>query len=115
MKEILGERRVTLLREMTKIHEEIIHDQISNLLEKISETEIKGEITLVVEGAKSQKKDQALDEDTRMEMENLMMNKGLGVRETAERISEKRGLPYRSLYKQCLSLRKELEKKFLRL
>lgn len=110
MREILGERRVTLLREMTKIHEEIIHGEIGNLLEKISETEIKGEITLVVEGAKIQKKEQALDENTQMEMEKLIVNQGLGVKETAKRISEKTGLPYRSLYKKGLSLKKELDK-----
>lgn len=109
IQEILGQRRVTLLREMTKIHEEIIHGLISNLLAKINETEIKGEITLIVEGAKVEKEVMALDNETQMEMEELIMNQGLGVKETAKRISEKTGLSYRSLYKKCLSLKKALE------
>ena len=109
MQKILGERRVTLLREMTKIHEEIIHDLISNLLEKIRGIEIKGEITLVVEGVKIQKETQPLADDIQMEMEELIMKQGLGVKETAKQISEKTGLPYRRLYKKCLSLKKERE------
>jgi 16S rRNA (cytidine1402-2'-O)-methyltransferase len=110
MREILGERCVTLLREMTKVHEEIIHGEIGHLLEKIGKTEIKGEITLIIEGTKLQKKDQGLDKDTEKEMKELIMHQGLGVKETAKRISGKTGFPYRRLYKRCLSLKKALDK-----
>jgi len=109
IQEIMGDRRITLLREMTKVHEEILHCEVSRMLEKIGEKEIKGEITLIVEGVKNKKEAPALDEAIQKEMEDLIENKGLGVRETARRLSEKSGLPYRSLYKKCLSLKKGLE------
>jgi 16S rRNA (cytidine1402-2'-O)-methyltransferase len=105
IRDIMGNRRITLLREMTKLHEEILHGEIDDLLEKTGQREIKGEITLVVEGAAVQKKDRTMDKDLQMELENLIINKGLGVRETARRLSEKSGLPYRRLYKAGLGLK----------
>lgn len=106
VQDIMGDRRVTCLREMTKIHEEILHCEVSRLLEKISKVEIKGEITLVVAGATGPKEILSLDAKMQTEMEDLIVNKGLGVKETAKCLSEKSGLPYRSLYKKGLSLKR---------
>ncbi len=51
MKDILGNRRIALCRELTKIHEEIIRDRIDNVIEELSRRKrIKGEIVIVVEG-----------------------------------------------------------------
>ncbi len=47
----LGDRRVALVREMTKIYEEAIRGNLSEVLEDIkARNSIKGEIVLVVEG-----------------------------------------------------------------
>ena len=43
-------RQVAICREMTKTHEEVIRGQLSEILEKISFIDIKGEICLLVEG-----------------------------------------------------------------
>ncbi len=48
MKEILGDRKIVLAREITKIHEEFIRGKISEILER--EQEIKGEFVILVEG-----------------------------------------------------------------
>ena len=107
LRQTLGNRRITLLREMTKIHEEIIRNDVDQLLEELRETDIKGEITLIVEGVVSQKEEYALDQDLKTKIEDLMINRGLGVKETAMRVSETSGLPYRRIYKSCLNLLKE--------
>ncbi|MBL7191372.1 16S rRNA (cytidine(1402)-2'-O)-methyltransferase [bacterium] len=44
---ILGDRRITIARELTKIHEEFIRGKISEVLDKFT---VKGEMVLVVEG-----------------------------------------------------------------
>ena len=54
MKEILGDRKIVLAREITKIHEEFIRGNISEILENYSEP--KGEFVLILE--KSQEKDE---------------------------------------------------------
>lgn len=47
---ILGDRRACFCRELTKVHEEILHTTISKLADQYKDKELKGEITLVVEG-----------------------------------------------------------------
>ena len=49
-------RRVVICREMTKKHEEVIRGSITDILEQISKGDIKGEICLLIEGYKNQKK-----------------------------------------------------------
>ena len=47
--EILGNRNAAVVRELTKIHEEIIRGSLAELAEKFSEKLTKGEIVLVIE------------------------------------------------------------------
>lgn len=51
IKEILGDRQVAVCRELTKKFEEIIRGKAGDVLEKIKERKIKGEVVLVVEGS----------------------------------------------------------------
>lgn len=50
MLEVLGDRKAVFCRELTKLHEEILRMPVSKLLENFKDKEVKGEITLVVEG-----------------------------------------------------------------
>ncbi len=52
IKEMVGEeRKVVFLRELTKIHEEIIKGKLGNIVEILSQREeIRGEVVLVIEG-----------------------------------------------------------------
>ena len=52
LKDILGERKVVLARELTKIHEEFIREDIDKLIELAQD--IKGEIVIIIEGAKNE-------------------------------------------------------------
>ncbi len=47
---VLGDRRVVIAREMTKVFEEIIRGRISGVISSLEGRTIRGEITLVVEG-----------------------------------------------------------------
>jgi len=48
--EVLGDRRVVVARELTKVHEEFLRGQASELLAGIGGGELKGEATVLVEG-----------------------------------------------------------------
>jgi len=50
MLEIFGDRQAAFCRELTKLHEEVVREPLSALLARFKEKEVKGEITLVVEG-----------------------------------------------------------------
>ncbi|MBN2266174.1 MAG: 16S rRNA (cytidine(1402)-2'-O)-methyltransferase [Candidatus Aminicenantes bacterium] len=49
--ESLGDRRVVVARELTKIHEEFIRGKASEILALVERRELKGEATVLVEGA----------------------------------------------------------------
>ncbi len=48
---VLGNREIAIVRELTKIHEEVIRTDFSSAIKRYSEEAIKGEIVLIVNGA----------------------------------------------------------------
>jgi 16S rRNA (cytidine1402-2'-O)-methyltransferase len=52
--EILGNRKAAVVREITKLHEEIIRGNLEELAEKFSQATVKGEIVLVIDRAEIQ-------------------------------------------------------------
>ena len=54
LSEILKEKKIVLARELTKIHEEFIREDINSLMEKIEN--LKGEMILIIEGKKKENK-----------------------------------------------------------
>jgi len=50
-REILGDRRVVVARELTKVHEEFLRGTASELIETIGSKALKGEATVLVEGS----------------------------------------------------------------
>ena len=57
MLEVYGDRSIALVRELTKIFEEYQRGSITELLENISQTQLKGECLLIVEGASQELED----------------------------------------------------------
>ena len=59
LKEIIGNRKIVLARELTKIHEEYIRESIDVLIEKAKE--LKGEFVLIIEGAEKKEENDFLN------------------------------------------------------
>jgi len=53
--DIFGDRRITIGRELTKRHEEVMRGTISQILEKLAGRTFKGEASIVVEGHRPEK------------------------------------------------------------
>ena len=47
-----GDRRIAIVREITKIHEEVIRTTLAEAAQRFADGGAKGEIVLVIEGAK---------------------------------------------------------------
>jgi 16S rRNA (cytidine1402-2'-O)-methyltransferase len=109
LKDILGDRQVVLLREMTKIFEEIKRGLASDVLKQLELDSIKGEITLVVAGGEKKVGEGFIDRETQRMIKRLLKENNMSVKDMATRISEEKGLPYRRLYKECLAMKKEME------
>ncbi|HID32029.1 MAG TPA: 16S rRNA (cytidine(1402)-2'-O)-methyltransferase [bacterium (Candidatus Stahlbacteria)] len=48
--EILGDRDVALVREMTKRFEEVVRGKVSEVIEELKQKKIRGELTLIIQG-----------------------------------------------------------------
>lgn len=55
IREVLGDRRLVLGREMTKAHEEFLRGTAEDLLRALEARTLKGEITLILEGKRDRK------------------------------------------------------------
>lgn len=53
IEEVMGDRKIVLCRELTKIHEEIFRGKVSEALRMLREKGAKGELTIVLEGCLS--------------------------------------------------------------
>jgi 16S rRNA (cytidine1402-2'-O)-methyltransferase len=107
LKEVLGDRQIVILREITKIYEEVMRGSVSLLLEELQKDDIKGEFTLIVAGKDFNKISYESDEDVRKEIEKALKKGGVSIRDLATRVARDTGVPYRVVYKECLSLKKQ--------
>ena len=93
------DRRASLGRELTKLHEEHVRGSLSELATKYATTPPRGECTLVVEGGSAV----VPDVDVEAELRRLLAE-GLGPRDAAARLVVVTGKPRRQLYQLALSL-----------
>lgn len=94
MLEVMGDRNISISREISKIHEEIYRNKISNLID-ISDT-MKGELVLVVEGN--------LDivdysDLSIIEHVNLYVDDGMNVKEAIKLVAKERNIAKSIVYK----------------
>ena len=101
--EILGDRRVVLTRELTKMFEEVIRDKVSNVMEKIKGRSLKGEITIIIEGAHGEII--ADTEDLQSYLEKLMKKEGLTLKDAVTRASKDMNLPKNKVYREALKIK----------
>ena len=84
LKEGLGDRYVCLARELTKINEEYIRGNLSELLE-LDESSLKGEMVLIVEG---NKEEQVVDDAQIIARINYLVKLGLSQKDAINVVSE---------------------------
>jgi 16S rRNA (cytidine1402-2'-O)-methyltransferase len=101
LKEILGDRPMVMLREMTKVFEEVKRGSVSVILGHLRSQRTKGEFTLVVGGCEEE--GQALSEKVLNRIEELLVDAKMGVRDISSLLSREEGLAYRQIYKECLA------------
>lgn len=98
----LGDRRLAVCRELTKLHEEIFRGTISEAIARF--TEPRGEFTLVIEGA-SNSPPGVSDDDLRAELKTLRES-GLSARDAVAQVARRTGVSRKRVY--ALSLDTQL-------
>ncbi|MCP4680499.1 MAG: 16S rRNA (cytidine(1402)-2'-O)-methyltransferase [Deltaproteobacteria bacterium] len=95
-----GPRSAAVMRELTKIHEEIVHGTLEELAERFK-GEVKGEVTLVLAGADMGNEPEITDERLR-EIIRAEMAKGRTTRDVATSLSQGLGLPKKKIYEMAV-------------
>lgn len=110
MLEIWGDRKVVIARELTKMYEEIIRGKLSQVLTEISTKEIKGEITLIVQGGIKKKENDSIDflkdECIMQEYLKKLKNQGYSNKDIIKIAQEKINIPKNLIYKKLLEMKK---------
>ena len=99
LKEIIGNRKIVLARELTKIHEEYIREDINSLMEKAKA--IKGEIVLIIEGAEKKEESDLLELSLEEHYE-YYKQKGLNKKEIIKQIAKDRNVNKNEIYQKFL-------------
>jgi 16S rRNA (cytidine1402-2'-O)-methyltransferase len=98
LRSTLGDRRMALARELTKIHEEVIRGTVSEVIEQVTEDPL-GEIVLVVEGAQSGGEDL----QAAVDFARGLVGTGTPKSKAAAEASQRFDAPRRSIYEGLLA------------
>lgn len=106
LREALGNRRITLCRELTKKYEEEQRTTIDEVLEYYKDKEPRGEYVLVLEG----KTKEEVEEERKKEWEPLSLEehmqlyeqKGISHKEAMKLVAKDRGVSKRDIYQALL-------------
>ncbi len=104
--EVLGDRRVAVCRELTKLHEEVQRGTVSEVLRALGRRPVRGEVTVVVEGAAAPTPSADRVEAALRER----LAQGAGVREAAQAVAAALGVPRRQAYRLALALQEEVQR-----
>ncbi|MFO8073573.1 MAG: 16S rRNA (cytidine(1402)-2'-O)-methyltransferase [Polyangia bacterium] len=94
------DRRAVVLRELTKLHEQIDRGTLSELAERFA-GKVRGEITLVVAGAETRPAED--DEERLRELVSAEISRGLSARDASSALSKALGVPRKKLYEMAVS------------
>ncbi len=101
MSDVFGERDASVLRELTKLHEEVISAPLPELHALLSERSLKGEIVLIISPPRT-----CSISDDELETElSEKLSKGLSVRDSVSAVMQLHDLPKRRVYELALKVK----------
>jgi len=101
---ILGNRKISLLKEITKVYEKTEFSNIRDLINKINNLNLKGEFVLIVE-----KQDKKISNFSEKEIKKLLKDKisKIGISKASKEIAKKTMTKSDYIYKIALSIKKK--------
>ena len=105
LKNYFSGRKIVFCREISKLYEEFIRENIDDL--ELFNNEPKGELTVVISEKKIDKKASQKLSESDMNVIKKMINK-LSVKEITDFINQNRDVPKKEIYNYCLKLKNEI-------
>ena len=100
---VLGNRKVSILREITKIHEENIFGTFNSVINSLRKKNIRGEIVIVIEKNESMNKINEKEKIISMLEESMKKN---SISEASKEIAKKTLLKKDNIYKLALKIKR---------
>lgn len=97
-----GDRKLTIVREITKIHEEVIRTTTKNAAENLSDGSVKGEIVLVLEGAPQVDDTEELTLEYAVETAKKLIENGARATDAAKEAAALTGFKKNEIYKELI-------------
>lgn len=100
--DVLGNRKVSISRELTKVYEETFRGTILEAIERFESQGVKGEFVLIIEGGKIEEEpilDITIEDHIRKYIEE-----GLTKKDAIKKVAEERNLPKNRVYKESLKI-----------
>ncbi len=99
---VLGDRRIALVRELTKIHEEVVRTTLAAAIERYTQDAPRGEFVLVVEGAApTEQPPMTVEEAETLAREYLAQ--GMSPSEAAKTAAAETGLKKGDIYRRIIN------------
>lgn len=105
--DVLGNRRMVVGRELTKLHEEIARGEVLDIIKSFEDRKIKGEVTIIIEGAGMDKQTTAPAEnlcDIQKAIEEIMIKENVSKSEAARIAARRLGISKKEAYKESLKI-----------
>lgn len=95
-----GNRSIAIVRELTKIHEEVIRTTLEKAVERYSEAPLKGEIVLVIDGAKPVDNNKVYTEEEAVDLAiALAAEEDISLSEASKKAAKETGIKKGIIYK----------------
>ena len=98
----LGNRKISLCREITKMYEQVIRTTISEAISYYEETEPKGEFVLVIEGYKETSEEKEFSKEDILGLVEALIEEGMSKKDAIKEASVKVNLPKREVYQMVV-------------
>lgn len=103
--EVLGDREASVMRELTKVHEEVIDGKLSDLKSELEKRDLKGEIVFIIGPPLTAE----ITDDEITEALKNHLSEGASVRDSVSEVMTGMSLPKKRVYDLALKLKKELD------
>ena len=97
-----GDREIAIVREITKIHEQVIRTTLSKAVEDYGNGGLKGEIVLVIHGAEVVTEDEKITLEDAVNLAKQSVENGMSVSEAAKQAAKVSGYKKGEIYKQLI-------------
>lgn len=106
---ILGDRQMVMARELTKLHETVISGSVSDIIKQFSKERVRGEITLVIEGAEEIRQGRTCQDTEAVEkaLQHLISENSLSIKDSVDLLVRLTGMTKSRVYPLALEIKQK--------